>query len=300
VIVTFLFALISINCRSASGCLTSLLDLHDRLHEMSNVSNGTNPALAKNDFFSLTGKIMKTKEEYQNPTSIYLGWFDFPEGRNFQHCGGESILSNHGFSIIDNITLEEFDQSLPALDQSSIKWFAEILDVSEEEIGNVKIGMGAVLGNYGNDKTCGFEGAQKGPNGERAYAVEYALFYRNGTFPYSNCDHFDYPGDDGLDEYHDYKSYWGDGKGYDCHEWGSMNERKRLREKKCKCKMMTEGYLSKIPQGFSCGKAKYVERGFDEFIPVDCSEVVLQVSNPKSCKHNPELGDDCMNQPNWT
>ena len=66
---------------------------------------------------------------------------------------------------------------------------------------------------------------------------------------------------------------------------------------KRKCKRVTEGYISKIPQGFSCAKAIYVKRGFDEFIPVDCSEVVLQVSNPKYCKRNPDLGDDCMNYP---
>ena len=48
--------------------------------------------------------------------------------------------------------------------------------------------MGVILGNYGNEKACtSLKGAQKGPNGEWAVAVEYALFYRNGTFPYSNC-----------------------------------------------------------------------------------------------------------------
>jgi hypothetical protein len=40
--------------------------------------------------------------------------------------------------------------------------------------------------------------------------------------------------------------------------------------------------------------------GFDHFVPVDCSEIVVKVAQPKSCKHNPDLGDDCFNFVNWT
>ena len=53
--------------------------------------------LSQDEFFSLTGKITKAKEEYQNPTSIRVGWFQFIDGRNWTHCGGESILSNQWY-----------------------------------------------------------------------------------------------------------------------------------------------------------------------------------------------------------
>jgi len=262
------------------------------------------------DKFSLSGKITRTKEEYQNPNSLSLLWIEIPNGRALKPCGRESILYSKGFTLIDNITFQQFDKRLHTFGQTgAAERFSEILNVSEEQIRNHKLAYGFVGGNYGNEDRCNFfydcldRGAQKGPNGEWAFAVEYAIFYRNGTFPSTNCEHFDYPGDEGLTEsqqveYYDYKSSWGD-KGYDCHEWGDLTERKKMREKKCNCKKLTEGWMSKIPEGFSCGKLRYVGRGVDDFMPVDCSEVELQVSNPRPCKRNPEPGDDCMKYPNW-
>ena len=37
--------------------------------------------------------------------------------------------------------------------------------------------------------------------------------------------------------------------------------------------------------------------GFERpgFVPVDCSEIVVKVAQPKGCRNNPDLGDDCFN-----
>ena len=43
-----------------------------------------------------------------------------------------------------------------------------------------------------------------------------------------------------------------------------------------------------------------VEAFLDNFVPVDCSEMVVKVAKAKSCRQNPELGDDCFNFVNWT
>ena len=39
--------------------------------------------------------------------------------------------------MIDNTTLEEFDQSLPTFDKPTVKWFTKLLNASEDEIANV-------------------------------------------------------------------------------------------------------------------------------------------------------------------
>ena len=72
-----------------------------------------------------------------------------------------------------------------------------------------------------------------------------------------------------------------------------------------------------IPEGFSCGVAALPKEGCtgDRFLPVDCSEVVLKVANPRHCKNckydydrQGELkqlecerpyGDDCIDKLKW-
>jgi hypothetical protein len=61
----------------------------------------------------------------------------------------------------------------------------------------------------------------------------------------------------------------------------------------------SESWWYKIPQGFSCGLGVEVP-GFDKFVPVDCSEIVVKVAKAKPCRNNPDLGDDCFNFVNWT
>ena len=60
------------------------------------------------------------------------------------------------------------------------------------------------------------------------------------------------------------------------------------------------GWTSKIPQGFSCGLAITPTNGcrWDEFVPVDCSEVVIKVATPRDCSDG-DFGDDCFDYPNW-
>ena len=60
-----------------------------------------------------------------------------------------------------------------------------------------------------------------------------------------------------------------------------------------------ESWWSKIPQGFSCGLGVDVPGDFDDFVPVDCSEIVVKVAKAKSCSNNPDLGEDCFNLVNW-
>ena len=63
----------------------------------------------------------------------------------------------------------------------------------------------------------------------------------------------------------------------------------------------SESWWYKIPQGFSCGLGVDApDHHFDDFVPVDCSEVVVKVAKAKSCRNNPDLGDDCFNFVNWT
>ena len=60
----------------------------------------------------------------------------------------------------------------------------------------------------------------------------------------------------------------------------------------------SESWWFKIPQGFSCGLGVDVPgSGFDDFVPVDCSEVVVKVAQQKKCRNTPDLGDDCFNDP---
>ena len=60
-------------------------------------------------------------------------------------------------------------------------------------------------------------------------------------------------------------------------------------------------WIYKIPQGFSCGMGADIPGfRFQGFVPIDCSEVVVKVAQPKSCRNNPDLGDDCFNPVNWT
>ena len=71
-------------------------------------------------------------------------------------------------------------------------------------------------------------------------------------------------------------------------------------------------WYSQIPQGFSCGVAAPPKYGCTNgFVPVDCSEVVLKVVNPRSCKNcrsvkivgmsgsicdEPPYGGDCVDR----
>ena len=57
------------------------------------------------------------------------------------------------------------------------------------------------------------------------------------------------------------------------------------------------GWTSKIPQGFSCGLA-ITYSNLNEFVPVDCSEVVIKVATPRDCSDG-DFGDDCFDYPNW-
>ena len=59
-------------------------------------------------------------------------------------------------------------------------------------------------------------------------------------------------------------------------------------------------WWSKIPQGFSCGKGVSGPDYFDEFVPVDCFEIIVKVVKAESCYNNPDLGEDCFNFVNWT
>jgi len=264
------------------GCFKSLLDLQERLHEASDASNDNDQVLSKDVKFSMTGKIRKAREEYQNPTSLSFHWSSFlgDEGRSWRHCGGESVLTNDKFTLTDNVTLALFDKMIPPL-KSQVRStrnglqpvnlapdYAKYFGIPAEKIKqleNMKMAIGFIVGQYGQEvnSECQFD-LDEGPNGEGALTAQYAIFYRNGTFPTINC--------------------------------GASRER-------TKCLRSKDRYFEKFPQGFSCGKAVYVDwqtEGFDYFTPVDCSEVEILVANPKSCQHNPELGDDCMNFPNFT
>ena len=60
-------------------------------------------------------------------------------------------------------------------------------------------------------------------------------------------------------------------------------------------------WTSKIPQGFSCGLAITQPNGcnFDQYVPVNCSEVILKVGTPRHCDGG-NFGSDCFDFPNWT
>ena len=63
----------------------------------------------------------------------------------------------------------------------------------------------------------------------------------------------------------------------------------------------SESWWYKIPQGFSCGLGVDIpDPHFDDFVPVDCSEVVVKVAKETDCSLNPDLGDDCFNFVYWT
>ena len=61
-----------------------------------------------------------------------------------------------------------------------------------------------------------------------------------------------------------------------------------------------ENWWSNIPQGFSCGKGVSGPDYFDEFVPVDCFEIIVKVVKAEPCYSNPDLGEDCFNFVNWT
>ena len=97
--------------------------------------------LSSDSRIALNGKLTKAKAEYQNPTSIQFRWFNlFDEDINREtawvHCGGKSVLSNDKFSLIDNVTIEEFDRSMTTMPQM-ISWYSEAFGTTEEEIAKV-------------------------------------------------------------------------------------------------------------------------------------------------------------------
>ena len=81
------------------------------------------------------------------------------------------------------------------------------------------------------------------------------------------------------------------------HFTGNDNRERPGRSKICS----SESWWFKIPQGFSCGLGVPGSR-FDDFVPVDCSEVVVKVAKAKSCGNNrkDQVGGDCFNFVNWT
>ena len=52
----------------------------------------------------------------------------------------------------------------------------------------MKMAIGFIVGQYGQEvnSECQFD-LDEGPNGEGALTAQYAIFYRNGTFPTINC-----------------------------------------------------------------------------------------------------------------
>ena len=95
-----------------------------------------------------------------------------------------------------------------------------------------------------------------------AVAEKYVIFYRNGTWPECNVNLHN----GGCEEPQpcNYESNW-----------------------------------SKIPQGFSCGKLLENENHSDcndVFAPIDCSEVVVKVANPRNCQDG-DFGDNCYDFP---
>ena len=97
--------------------------------------------LSSDSKIALNGKLTKAKAEYQNPTSIQFRWFNFFDDDNnretaWVHCGGKSVLSNDKFSLIDNVTIEEFDRSMTTMPQM-ISWYSEAFGTTEEEIAKV-------------------------------------------------------------------------------------------------------------------------------------------------------------------
>ena len=58
-------------------------------------------------------------------------------------------------------------------------------------------------------------------------------------------------------------------------------------------------WIYKIPQGFSCGVGVEGPDFFDEYVTVDCSEIVVKVAKARNCNDNPDFGADCFNYVNW-
>ena len=60
-------------------------------------------------------------------------------------------------------------------------------------------------------------------------------------------------------------------------------------------------WIYKLPQGFSCGVGADLPGSiFDEYVTVDCSEIVVKMAKARNCNNHPEFGDDCFNYVNWT
>ena len=58
-------------------------------------------------------------------------------------------------------------------------------------------------------------------------------------------------------------------------------------------------WISKVPQGFSCGVGVAGPDGYEEFETVDCSEVIVKVVKAAYCDDKRDLGEDCFNFVNW-
>ena len=214
--------------------------------------------------FAFHAHLTKGNEDFQYPPLIKIAWFNFLElddsDRPWTWCGGESFWINDEFDYTMVMTQETFDKNITT-DPAVLGWWAETFSVPEEEIAKIKYAMGYVMGHYDNDYPCGF-GNDQSFDPPPGPNGEVAVAERYAVF-YRNGV---WPGT-GPDE---------------------------------ECSFVD--WTSKFPQGFSCGLAVTQPNGcyFDQFVPIDCSEVILKVASPRRCNDDEDFEDDCFDFPNWT
>ena len=148
---------------------------------------------------------------YQLPDGIILFWNNIFEVRNseipWNWCGGHSNISSNTFDLNLGISQEDFDKNI-TFDPKTVDWLKN--NVWSGFDSDIKFAVGLIRGyyegiynNYGSSfceemrgtgpKRLDWSpysrfwsdehGRWTGLNGEVAQADQYAVFYRNGTWP---------------------------------------------------------------------------------------------------------------------